>query len=120
MYSHEFTVETVTKSPNKHSSKSYFTKKAESTKWMNLVYINFRKNPPSAPLTKVKLEITRITSVQPDKDNLYASCKQLIDALRKNGIITDDAPKHLDLECNWEKGIKGKPKTRIKIKGETE
>lgn len=33
-----------------------------------------------------------------DKDNLYASCKLLIDALRKLGLIYNDSPRWLDLD----------------------
>jgi Holliday junction resolvase RusA-like endonuclease len=33
-----------------------------------------------------------------DKDNLYASCKLIIDALRKLSLIYNDSPKWLDLD----------------------
>jgi hypothetical protein len=32
-----------------------------------------------------------------DRDNLYGSCKPLIDAMRDVGLIRNDSPKWLDL-----------------------
>lgn len=116
MYQHEFEVDITTKLPNRQSSTSYWGKTTELKKWLRHLSHGFYGNTPQSPLKKVRLVITRISSRQPDKDNLYASCKQLIDALKNLEVITDDAPKYLDLECNWEKGQREQAKTRINIR----
>lgn len=47
-----------------------------------------------------------------DKDNCYFSAKIWIDRLVEYGLILDDNPKYIDLQCE---SIQGKPKTEIII-----
>jgi hypothetical protein len=49
-------------------------------------------------LGKVKLTITVTRGRQQDKDNMYASVKPVVDAIKYRGWLVDDSPKWLDLE----------------------
>ena len=75
---------------------------------------------------KVNLQITRLWGHRQramDLDNLYASCKLLIDALKKPkgrfkkglSVILDDDPSHVVLKVNQEKSADGEKKVRIEI-----
>jgi hypothetical protein len=39
-----------------------------------------------------------------DKDNLYGSCKPLVDGLKYIGLIRDDKPEWIELECRQQTG----------------
>lgn len=55
---------------------------------------------------KIDLNITRYYGYRKrelDKDNLYGSCKPLIDAIRGYKIIPDDTPKHINLFVDQKK-----------------
>lgn len=51
--------------------------------------------PQRWPRSRVR--IVRQSARTLDKDNAYASCKPVIDALRSNWLILDDSPDHLEL-----------------------
>lgn len=58
---------------------------------------------PPTPMDPAVVKITRFAPRHFDRDNLYASCKAVIDALKTNGIIVDDSAKHIDLTVTQEK-----------------
>ncbi len=45
---------------------------------------------PAVPLSRARITLTRISSVEPDYDNLVISFKPVLDGLRQAGIISDD------------------------------
>lgn len=69
-------------------------------------------------LKKAKLTLTRHSSQALDPDNLPASFKYVIDALKFNKIIEDDSADHIELTCLWEKAKKGAGKITIKIESQ--
>jgi Holliday junction resolvase RusA-like endonuclease len=79
------------------------------------VYRSFIGQCPPEPLQKSKVTITRHGSLEPDKDNIYASVKPLVDALVKNGIIFDDAPQFVDLKVQYVKAKRKEAHTIIEI-----
>ena len=62
--------------------------------------------------TKLKITITRFSPKLLDTDNLYGSCKIVLDAMKAVGILVDDSPSHIDLICSQ---AKGKSRTQIKV-----
>jgi hypothetical protein len=115
-YVHEIEVFATTMLPNRHSSYSPWSRITEKKKWVKHIARNFIVNFPKEPLKKAKVIITRFSAREPDKDNLYASCKQLIDSLKTNLIIHDDAPEFLDINCIWEKESKlSRARTKIRV-----
>ena len=56
------------------------------------------------PIEKAKVSIERISPNLLDPDNLYASVKVVLDALRCNELIVNDDPDHLVLEVGQRKG----------------
>lgn len=61
------------------------------------------------PITPAAVTITRRAfGKEPDRDNLVASSKLVLDALRDAGVIADDSPEHITLAVQWERAPRGK------------
>jgi Holliday junction resolvase RusA-like endonuclease len=58
---------------------------------------------PSMPLNKARVQATRCSSREIDTDNLYGSFKSVIDSLKFHGVVIDDKPSCVFLNCQWEK-----------------
>lgn len=59
------------------------------------------------PVQRAQIVITRMTcGKEPDPDNLTASAKLLLDALRDAGVIVDDSPEHITLDVQWQRSMK--------------
>jgi Holliday junction resolvase RusA-like endonuclease len=79
----------------------------EVKKWRRLVFVTFpKKHKPDIPLQKCNIIITRMSSRQPDYDNMVMAAKPIYDALKKNEIIQDDAPQNVKREYLWKKELK--------------
>jgi hypothetical protein len=73
---------------------------------------------PDSPLTLARITLTRISSVEPDFDNLVISFKPVVDGLRQAGIIIDDKRKNVGRpEYLWEKCKPGGGHIKIKVEG---
>ena len=66
---------------------------------------------PPSPLPRARVTIWRHSVQEPDTDNLYASCKGVLDAIQPAtdrrtyglGIIVDDKPSVCELRALWVK-----------------
>jgi Holliday junction resolvase RusA-like endonuclease len=77
--------------------------------WHKWVGDQFLMNRPSAPLQACHVWVCRGSSSQPDYDNLVASFKPVIDALKVNKIISDDKDLViLQRQYTWTKAKAGK------------
>lgn len=70
---------------------------------------------PGLPFKRSRLILIRHSTRPMDPDNLPASFKYVIDALKFNKIIEDDSHKHIELTCLWEKAKRNEGKITIKI-----
>ena len=61
-------------------------------------------NVPMCGELKSTVWIHQVRRRMLDTDNLYASCKPLLDSLQKTGVIFDDSPKWCDLRVTQEVG----------------
>jgi len=111
-------------SHNKLLRMHYRTRMREFDKARDLIWAYGRPLPVFEG--QVNLEITRLWGFRQrgmDLDNLYASCKLLIDALKKPkgrfkkglSVIMDDDPSHVVLKVHQQKSDDGQKKVRIKI-----
>ena len=82
---------------------------AERKKWRKLIaeqLLAYRRNLEVAsrlPLAKCKCTFVRVSSREPDYDNMVASFKAPTDSLMFNGIIKDDHPTVMKSEYLWER-----------------
>lgn len=53
--------------------------------------------PPDMPIDPATVNVIQHRKRKLDEDNLWASCKPILDGLRANGIIADDSPDHCKL-----------------------
>lgn len=68
----------------------------------------FQYRPPK-PHLRVRIVVTLARLARDperDPDGLAISCKEMIDAIVRAGVVVDDGPKHLDLEVRQEIGPK--------------
>lgn len=100
-YSLEFTVDDLPKTVNGMGKTSFWYRVNENKKWQNIVSIKVVGRRPLKPLEKAKVTCTRVSSREPDRDNLYHSFKSVIDALVRSKIIIDDKASVIDLKCEW-------------------
>ena len=100
----------VPHSPNK---KMHWAEKAKWTEaWKDAVYYEWMECPikkyiiPILPLESPTVHITIFTIRVMDKDNMYASCKAIIDGLTVAGLIPDDSQDDISLTIDYQKVAK--------------
>jgi Holliday junction resolvase RusA-like endonuclease len=89
---------------------------AERKKWRSLVEQATLGKRPSKPLDTARITLTRLSSNEPDYDNLAASFKSVVDGLRDAGIIVDDKKKNIGACIYlWEKTSPKNGKIRVLV-----
>jgi len=63
-------------------------------------WANFKKGFKEIVISQHRRALIR------DKDNLWASVKPILDALKHSGLIIDDDIKHIDLNFVWQARVK--------------
>jgi hypothetical protein len=111
--------------PNSLLGAPWKARSGEKRKWFNRIAYATRGMRPPRPLTRARVTLTRISSVEPDADGLRGSFKPILDALTVNmgrkriglhwvpiqrglGILLDDHPRVIgEPVIRWEKGKAG-------------
>lgn len=95
-------VRDVPPSPNQVLGRHWRTKAGVKNKWIMLIRSQIL---PSwkAWKRKERVKITLCHSRFYDKDNAYAACKPVLDAMKQWNLIWDDRPQYLDLAVEQEK-----------------
>lgn len=71
---------------------------------------------PAAPFRSARLILTRHSTQEPDRDNLAASWKPVIDGLTRAGLIWDDKPSVIGTpECRWVKAKRGEGRVTVEV-----
>lgn len=84
----EFSIPGLPGTPN---AREHHMAKARHVKdWRTKVYAKAWPHAPAQPLTQARITFTRVSSVEPDYDNLVASFKACMDGLRQARVIVDD------------------------------
>lgn len=78
----------------------------ETKRWRRLVWVARCQKIVGrpTPFSHAKVTMTRISPKLLDEDNLYASAKMPLDALKCNELIVDDSPKHVKLQVTQQVG----------------
>ena len=101
MYRLEITLMGLPSTPN--ARRHFHVVAKENAVWYAAVKASVGMNKPEKPLESAKLTLTRMSTTEPDYDNLAASFKPLLDGLRYAGVITDDKKKNIGRpEYRWE------------------
>lgn len=115
-YTLEFELKGLPFTLNKMLTVHWAKKKAEVDKWCRCVKIATEGKIPPAPLEKAILTMSRHSSAPPDDDNMRASFKPIVDALRKLKIIKDDKLVNIGSpNVKWYYMTPGKGFVRIKV-----
>ena len=86
--------------------------------WEALVAAHCVGHKPSRPLESASIVLTRLSSSEPDADNLVSSFKFILDGLTKCGVILDDKPSIIGIpEFRWQKTSPKKGRIRIHVRG---
>jgi len=110
-------IDELPKTVNAMGKGSIWASHAERHRWRRIIAIHSKLIQPPRPLLKASLKLTRCSSNEPDLDNLYASFKYVIDALVMHGVLIDDKPSKVSLNCAWEKAPRLNGKIRIELEG---
>lgn len=87
--------------------------------WVNRCMVEFMRYRPSKPFAQARCEFVRVSSVEPDDDNLIISFKPVRDALVGAGIIENDKPANMPNPVyRWERGSRGNGYIKIKVEVE--
>jgi Holliday junction resolvase RusA-like endonuclease len=107
-YTLTITLKGLPKTPN---AREHWTAKARQTKvWKQKVFTACWHKRPPKPLERARITFTRVSSVEPDFDNLAASFKAVLDGLRQAQVIVDDKranvgrPEYLWRKCKPKDG----------------
>ena len=57
-------------------------------------------------IERARLTLTRVSTHEPDPDNLMASWKYVIDGLQRAGVIVDDKRENVEILSQWNKASK--------------
>jgi hypothetical protein len=100
-FANSIRIEAVPPSLNKYLRMHWAVKKKLRYTLGNLIVIGLGgaevdKNPPKMRV-QISVHSKGARARMIDRDNLYGSCKPLIDAMRDVGLIRNDSPKWLDL-----------------------
>jgi len=113
-----FEINDLPKMANASGSKSTHWRYAqkEVKKWHNLVSAAVATHKPPRPIQKVKLTLTRCSSVAPDYDGLVRGFKSVVDALCLCKILENDT---LEItgpwDCRWVKAPAKQGKIQITV-----
>lgn len=118
----EFSINDLPKLPNQTLYSHWRVKHAEAKKWKKLVAthaliatLNARERP-AIPFKCATVTLTRLSSREPDSDNLMASWKYCLDGLVEAGVIENDKPSVIGTPVSlWCKSKMKDRKVHIKI-----
>lgn len=136
-WSIELVINEVPMTNNQLNGKGWKARWAHTRKWEMIVDCAIERagGYPPEPLKKATVKLIRHSARQLDKDNLYASFKPVLDALKsrrarvartKEGklignknyipkVIEDDSPKHIELICEQVKTKMSEKFTVIRV-----
>ena len=106
-------IKDVPKSPNRVLGHHWSVKAGEKDKWVLLIRSAFL--PSGACREKVRVAITVWNTVARDSDNLHASVKPVLDALKHWHLVRDDSPEWIDLDVQQELCSRKDKRTEIEI-----
>jgi Holliday junction resolvase RusA-like endonuclease len=89
-YTLEFSLAGLPKMNTGFSRGNRFAQSRETTKWKSKVHLACIGQLPPEPLERARLTLTRLSSVEPDYDNLVISFKPIVDGLVKAGVLAND------------------------------
>lgn len=91
-------------------------RRRHDSRWKQLVALETRGKCPGEPLDRALVVCTRYScaSPAPDRDNLVASFKPLIDAFQGT-VILNDSPEHMTAEYHWENCPRGKGRVVMEV-----
>jgi Holliday junction resolvase RusA-like endonuclease len=95
------TISEIPKSPNSQGGllrMHWASRHRYNLRWQALVRSAI-DNTHKTPKEKQMVTISQMRKRKLDPDNLYASCKPVLDALAAWGLIKDDSSEHIELRC---------------------
>ena len=106
-----FTLPLLLPLPNRRRGTHWAVLSKERKRLATEIWAALGTQQPAQPLARARVTIWRHSVQEPDTDNLYASCKGVLDALQPAterrtyglGVITDDRPSLCDLRAKWVK-----------------
>lgn len=118
-YNLEFEIPGLPKMANPSGAKSTHWRyiKAERDRWLGFVMSAIGKSKPAEPLARVRLILTRFSSVEPDYDGLVRGFKDTVDGLKNAGVIANDRLRNTgQWDCRWEKCKPRQGKIRVHVR----
>lgn len=113
----EFTLPGLPRSAN-GSHGHWRVKHAQTKRWKQAVFTKAWPFKPPQPLTSAALTLTRMSSVEPDFDNLVAGFKPIIDGLRQAGVLSDDKRVNVGRpDYRWEYAPPKAGRVRVRVEG---
>jgi hypothetical protein len=96
--------------------KHWAVRNREKVWWRNqIAWWVVSKGKPEKPLQRASVTLTRCSTQEPDRDNLFASMKHILDSLVHAQVIENDKPSCIDLVCRWERAKRGQGGVRIVV-----
>lgn len=116
MYEIEFEIPGLPPMPNQIMYRHWAVKRQNALHWKRQVAYAVVGRRPSRPLVQASVYLTRVSSREPDWDNLAASFKHVIDGLIVAKIIVDDSMKTIGQpSITWEKAARKSGFIRVKV-----
>lgn len=115
-YSLEFTLPGLPKMANQLLRGHWIVKHRHAATWKLAVARATHGRLPAVPLVSAALELTRVSSSEPDFDGLVSGFKAIVDGLVECGVLATDKPSCIGQpKFNWEKCKPKKGHVRVKV-----
>jgi Holliday junction resolvase RusA-like endonuclease len=112
----KLTIPRIPVSLNKLLRMHWTTKRRDRDAWKEEIQVAMPyQYPPARKGERLRLAICQYRSRMLDRDNLYGSVKNIVDALCDMGLIFNDDDKHLDLHVSQVKAKRREQKTEITV-----
>lgn len=114
----EFEIKGLPKLPNQTLYKHWRVKHQEAKRWKGLVRnaVLLECKAPATPFLRATVTLTRMSTREPDSDNLMSSWKHCIDGLVEAGVILNDKPSVIGTPVSlWQYAKRKDAKIKIKV-----
>jgi Holliday junction resolvase RusA-like endonuclease len=115
-YKLELEINTIPPLLNRSIRTNRYARYKNDKAWIDIIFFKTRNKIPSKPLERYSLKLIRCSPREPDYDNLVASFKPVVDALRKADILKDDRYSNSgQWDVHWIKTPKKEQKIIIQV-----
>ena len=117
MFELDLVIDELPELPNRLQRKHWSRIQGHRTLWHWRVRSAVARKGPGKPLDYAMVTMVRHSTRRPDRDNLWASWKPVLDGLVQCGVLIDDDDDHVDFHGGgWEPAKRKQQRVTIEVR----